>query len=200
MPPLTLRRCHPIASSTALQCAQRRMPRKCGIRRCAHGEEFFRFREAKRWENSFHASATDLRAGMGKMYIVRTVTEVPDTGRPSLSALWNAMELAIGKLCRSVSAGIGQIGVLSSFPLRPHYFINRSRADSVFSSFPDVFHHKVARKRAPPRCALHGVGRASAQPCGWKTIRRPRPPRAPHVRPDSSDGRRRSSAFGCFSR
>jgi hypothetical protein len=131
MPALTLRRCVPIATSTALQCAHRRMPRMWGIRRCAHGEEFFRFREAKRWENSFQASATDLRAGMGKMSIVRTATEVPDTGRPSLSALWNAMELAIGKLCRSVSAGIGQIGVLSPFSMRPHYFLNRSRRDVV---------------------------------------------------------------------
>jgi hypothetical protein len=63
-----------------------------GIRRCAHGEELFRFREAKRLENTFQTSATDLRAGMGKMFIVRTATEVPDTGRPSLSALWNAMK------------------------------------------------------------------------------------------------------------
>jgi hypothetical protein len=127
MPPLTLRRCVPIASSTAPQRAHRRMPRMWGIRRCAHVEEFFRFREAKRWENSFQASATDLRAGMGKMSIVRTVTEVPGTGHPSLSALWDAMGLAIGKLGRSVSAGIGQIGVLSPFPMRPHYFLNRAK-------------------------------------------------------------------------
>ena len=50
MPPLTLRRCVPIAFSTALQCAHRRMPRMWGIRRCAHGEGFSRFQKAKRWE------------------------------------------------------------------------------------------------------------------------------------------------------
>ncbi len=89
-----------------------------GIRRCAHGEEFFRFREAKRLDNSVHACANNPLAGMGKMSIVRAATEVPGRGRPSLSALWDAMGLAIGKLCRSVSAGIGQIGVLSSSPMR----------------------------------------------------------------------------------
>ena len=118
MPPLTLRQCGPIASSTALQGAQRRMPRMWGIRRCAHGEAFFRFRETKRWENAMQDCANDLRSGMGKMSIVRAATEVPGTGRPLLSALWDAMGLAIGKLCRSVSAGIGPIGVLSSFPMR----------------------------------------------------------------------------------
>ena len=62
--------------------------------------------------------ANDPLAGMGEMSIVRAATEVPGTGLPSLSALWDAMGLAIGKLCRSVSAGIGPIGVLSSFPMR----------------------------------------------------------------------------------
>ncbi len=65
----------------------------------------------------------------GKMSIVRVATEVPGTGRPSLPALWDAMELAIGTLCRSVSAGIGQIGVLSSFPMRPET-APRNSADS----------------------------------------------------------------------
>ena len=55
---------------------------------------FFRFREAMRWENSVQHRTNDLRAGMGKMSIVRAATEVPATGRPSLSALlgcqWNS--------------------------------------------------------------------------------------------------------------
>ncbi len=121
MPPLTLRRCGPSASSTALQCAQRRMPRMLGIRRYAHGEAFFRFWETKGWENAMQDCANDPLDGMGEMSIVRAATEVPGTGRPSLSALWDAMGLAIGKLCRSVSAGIGQIGVLPPFPMRPHF-------------------------------------------------------------------------------
>ena len=118
MPALTLRQCGPSASSTAHQCAQRRMPRMLGIRRCAHGEAFFRFRETKRLDNSVHACANDPLAGMGEMSIVRAATEVPGSGHPLLSALWDARGLAIGKLCRSVSAGIGQIGVLSSSPMR----------------------------------------------------------------------------------
>jgi hypothetical protein len=72
------------------------MPRMWGIRRCAHGEEFFRFREAKRWKTPF------------KLPLLICGPEWEKC--PSLSALWNAMEQAIGKLCRSVSAGIGQIG------------------------------------------------------------------------------------------
>ena len=94
------------------------MPRMLGIRRCAHGEAVFRFRETKRWDNALQACANDPLAGMGEMSIVRAATEVPGTGRPLLSALWDARGLAIGKLCRSVSAGIGPIGVLSSFPMR----------------------------------------------------------------------------------
>jgi hypothetical protein len=37
-----------------------------GIRRCAHGETFSRFREAKRWKNALQDCANDLRTGMGK--------------------------------------------------------------------------------------------------------------------------------------
>ena len=81
--------------------------------------EFFRFRDAKRWENSFQASANAQRAGMGQMSIVRATTEVPDTGRPSLPALLGRpLEQTLGSFAGALAEASDKSEFFSLLPGR----------------------------------------------------------------------------------
>ncbi len=111
MPALTLRRCFPMAHPMASQQrGQRRKPRVRGLRRCPHGGHFP------------HSASQGIRGIM--CGVVPTLhlpeseqssnacarTDAPPTGYPSLRTLEHEEE-AFGTHRRSVSAGIGQIGV-----------------------------------------------------------------------------------------
>ena len=74
MPPLTLRRCVPEASSFAIPCAQGRMPRTRGLRPCARVEDF----SDSEWPPNGPEWEKCPSRGQRRM--------PPDKGRPSLPA------------------------------------------------------------------------------------------------------------------
>ncbi len=115
MPALTLRRCFPMADPMASrQRGQRRMPRVRGLLRCPHGGHFSHSDSRAFAESCAELSQRLITPNRKNLQGVRK-DGCPSPGHPSLRTLEHEKE-AFGTHRRSVSKGIGRIGVCSFSP------------------------------------------------------------------------------------